>query len=272
MRVVAATNVDLYEAVKAGKFREDLYYRLNTVPIFVPPLRDRGNDILLIFRKFAVDFSDKYKVKPISLDAAAQQLLLKFRFPGNIRQLKNIVEQVSVLEVDRDVNAETLKKYIPINEGSNLPELYKKPDESKGYYEREILYNVLFDMKKDMTDLKKLVFQLMDGENHSPSILKDHSELFEGISSEATPPAVVPATPIVVSDSNETDTYDISNIEDISHEPEQESLSLEEKEKELIIKALKKNNNKRKYAALDLGISERTLYRKIKQYDLEGKQ
>jgi transcriptional regulator with PAS, ATPase and Fis domain len=269
VRVVTATNVDLFESVKRGTFREDLYYRLNTVPIFVPPLRDRNGDILLLFKKFAVDFADKYKVKPVSLDPTAQQLILKFRFPGNIRQLKNIVEQISVLELERGITPETLQKYIPRGEENSLPELYKGKGEEKTYYEREILYNVLFDMKKDMNDLKGLVHKILSGDSEAASVLSEHEGLFKEIREQDQ--RIQDETPVVLEkELNLTSPYDISKIEDISHEPENESLSLEEKEKEMIIKALKKNNNKRKYAAMDLGISERTLYRKIKHYDLES--
>ena len=269
VRVVTATNVDLFDSVKKGDFREDLYYRLNTVPIFVPPLRDRENDILLLFRKFAVDFSEKYKVKPVSLDPTAQQLVLKYRFPGNIRQLKNIVEQISVLEVDREITPEMLQKYIPQGESSSLPELYQSRKEDKSYYEREILYNVLFDMKKDMNDLKGLVHKIISKDDEAARVLSEHEGLFKEI--EVPRPNQEPETPVIVEKQPEpTPTYDITKIEDIPHEPENESLSLEEKERELIIKALKKNNNKRKYAAQDLGISERTLYRKIKHYDLDA--
>ncbi len=270
VRVVTATNVDLFDSVKRGEFREDLYYRLNTVPIFVPPLRDRDNDILLLFRKFASDFADKYKVKPVALDPTAQQLLLKYRFPGNIRQLKNIVEQISVLEVDREIGPEKLQKYIPQAEGSSLPELYQPKREDKSYYEREILYNVLFDMKKDMNDLKGLVHKILSGgDKESARVLSEHEGLFKEM--ELTRPEQEPQRPVIVEEEPEqTTTYDISGIEDIPHEQENESLSLEEKEKEMIIKALQKNNNKRKYAAKDLGISERTLYRKIKHYDLDA--
>ncbi len=268
VRVVTATNVDLMESVRKGKFREDLYYRLNTVPIFVPPLRDRGEDILLLFRKFAVDFSEKYKVKPVTLDPLSQQLILKYRFPGNIRQLKNIVEQISVLEVDREIIPEVLQKYIPKGESNSLPELYRPGSDGNSIQEREILYNVLFDMKKDMNDLKSLVHKIISKDDEAATVLSEHEGLFKEVDFDE--PSQSPA-PFVVEKQNEpTPTYDLSKIEDIPHEAENESLSLEEKEKELIIKALKKNNNKRKYAAKDLGISERTLYRKIKHYDLES--
>jgi transcriptional regulator with PAS, ATPase and Fis domain len=283
VRVVAASNVDLMKAVEKGKFREDLYYRLSTVPIYVPPLRERGTDVELLFRKFASDFSETYRVKPISLTPDAVDLLLKFRFPGNIRQLKNLVEQISVLSTDnRLITGEKLASYLP-NQGSNLPAIYKSESgEKDNFSERDILYKVLFDMKKDMNDLKKLVHDVVQTEGQDKQILEQHKSLFDSIDvNEAalTPKEEEPyvlevatpthTTPHAVSHTKEGNTD--PNIQDITHEAEvEESLSIEKKEKELIIKALMKNNNKRKYAARDLGISERTLYRKIKQYELEG--
>ncbi|MFN6944753.1 MAG: sigma-54 interaction domain-containing protein [Cytophagaceae bacterium] len=276
VRVVAATNVNLYDAVQKKKFREDLYYRLNTVPIYVPALRERGQDVLLLFRKFATDFADKYKVSPIKLTEEAQQELLKFRFPGNIRQLKNLAEQISVLETDREIDKETLLKYLPGN--SSLPALYRE-EVKEDFSEREILYKILFDMKKDMNELKKLVLDMIQGDKVDTSVLKEHESLFHNIhqeeeyhgqdlrsSSSYLLPAKDKQEPVVIK--NKHINHD--RIEDIIHEEdEDESLSLEDKEKEMIIKALKKNRNKRKYAAQDLGISERTLYRKIKQYQID---
>lgn len=274
VRVIAATNVNLFEAVQRGKFREDLYYRLNTVPIFVPPLRDRGNDIDLLFRKFASDFSEKYHTKPIKLTDEAKSVWLKYRFPGNIRQLKNLTDQMSTLEMDREINLSTLRKYLPAATAS-LPAL-RNQEGSGGdsFSERELLYKVLFDMKKDMTELKKLVFESLQHESYGRGIIKEHEDLFDNIDTESIPtPAERPAQFYLESKDVSTpldDSYEDSKTEDVAHVVEEESLSLEDKEKELIIKALKKNNNKRKYAAQDLGISERTLYRKIKQYDLEN--
>ena len=271
VRVVAATNVNLYENVQRGKFREDLYYRLNTVPIFVPPLRERGNDIELIFRKFASDFADKYKVQPIKLHEDAKEVLLKFRFPGNIRQLKNLVEQISVLETNREISRETLEKYLPSTQ--NLPVLINEKRSATGddFTERDILYKILFDMKKDVNELKKLVLNLLQSGTHDSDVLQDHKDLFgdvsDGISVTQEPaknPYLLPSK-----ESKEPIIIHHDKIEDISHETEEESLSLEDKEREMIMKALKKNHNKRKYAAQDLGISERTLYRKIKQYEIE---
>lgn len=274
VRVVAATNVNLYEAVQRGKFREDLYYRLNTVPIQVPPLRDRGTDVELIFRKFAGDFADKYKVQPIKLAEEAKETLLKFRFPGNIRQLKNIVEQISVLETNREISKDTLSKYLP--ETHNLPALYSG-ETPKGsgdsFSERDILYKILFDMKKDVNELKKLVLNLLQGNHFGTQMIKDHKDLFDEVNdNEVTIRHEETVTPpsYLLKAKEKPEPYIIHpKIEDIIHETEEESLSLEDKEKEMIQKALKRNNNKRKYAAQDLGISERTLYRKIKQYAIE---
>lgn len=265
VRVVAATNVNLMRKVEEGKFREDLYYRLSTVPIFVPPLRDRGKDAELLFRKFATDFAEKYKVKPISLTEDAKEVLLKYRFPGNIRQLKNLVEQISVLSTDdKDVSAERLRQYLP--QETSLPTLYRNgstPPDS--FSERDILYKVLFDMKKDMVDLKKIV---LDNLGHQGNLMKEHPGLFEGIDTpvQTGEPVMLNYNPAV---STHADPEPVEEVQDISHETEEDSLSIEKKEKELIQRALQKNNNKRKYAARDLGISERTLYRKIKQYDLD---
>jgi transcriptional regulator with PAS, ATPase and Fis domain len=272
-RLVAATNRDLHEMVKKGDFRQDLYYRLNTVPIYVPALRERGSDIELLFRKFAVDFAEKYKVQPLTLTEDAKVSLTKYRFPGNIRQLKNLVEQMSVLEIKREINNETVLKYLP-TESSYLPALYRQqPEHEKsGMSERELLYKILFDMRKDVNDLKKLVHGLLnDDVVESSSISERNQDIFSSTPPEKEPASSkdLPSSPYILDTSRKT-TYDFDNIEDITHETEgDESLSIEAKEKELIIKALRKNNNKRKYAAKDLGISERTLYRKIKQFEID---
>ncbi len=274
VRVIAATNVNLLEAVNKGKFREDLYYRLSTVPIYVPALRERGDDIVLLFKKFAYDFSENYKTEPIKLAEDAKEYLKSHRFPGNIRQLKNLVEQISVLSIEREVNLEQLQTYLP-RTGSNLPALVDKEDSKDNFTERDILYKVLFDMKSDMAELKKLVFKMLDGDDNEKEILEDHKSLFKNIDSshaqldEYGDSESQNEEPTLVISSNQ-DEFD-TDVEDITHEMEiEDSLSLEKKEKELIIRALRKNNNKRKYAAEDLGISERTLYRKIKQYELEN--
>jgi transcriptional regulator with PAS, ATPase and Fis domain len=266
VRVVAATNVNLMKNVEEGKFREDLYYRLSTVPIYVPPLRERGKDIELLFRKFATDFAEKYRVKPISLSDEARDILLKYRFPGNIRQLKNLVEQISVLSADnKEIDGITLQQYLP--KETSLPTLYRTAGGDKdGLSERDILYKVLFDMKKDFNDLKKLVL-----DNYANpaggQVMRDHP-LFNDVKAgheKAQDDTVVLNLPTVAEQQNDH----VEEVHDITHETEDDSLLIEKKEKELIIRALRKNNNKRKYAARDLGISERTLYRKIKQYDLE---
>lgn len=266
VRVVAATNVNLLNKVEQGKFREDLYYRLNTVPIFVPPLRERGNDTELLFRKFATDFAEKYKVKPITLTPDAKEVLLKYRFPGNIRQLKNLVEQISVLSPDRkEINGGDLAYYIP--KESTLPALYNQ-NSSEGISERDILYKVLFDMKKDMNDLKKMVLDALANPSQAAQLIKENANLFESVRLEEKQPndVVLNISPVRPS----TNGPEVAEeVQDITHEAEDDSLSIEKKERELILRALRKNNNKRKYAARDLGISERTLYRKIKEYELE---
>lgn len=270
VRVVAATNVNLMKNVEEGKFREDLYYRLSTVPIYVPPLRERGRDIELLFRKFATDFADKYRVKPITLTEEAKEVLIRYRFPGNIRQLKNLVEQISVLSTEeKEIDAEHLQKYLP--KESNLPALYRGAiPEKDNLSERDILYKVLFEMKKDVTDLKKIVLDILNGQPDKGKMVKEHADLFEDLHRE---PSSLAHDHLVLNlptpSSGSSDEEVVEDIHDIAHETEDDSLSIEKKEKELIIRALRKNNNKRKYAARDLGISERTLYRKIKQYELE---
>ncbi|MCP4460179.1 MAG: sigma-54-dependent Fis family transcriptional regulator, partial [Cytophagales bacterium] len=269
VRVIAASNVNVLDAVDKGKFREDLYYRLNTVPIYVPALRERGGDTLLLFRKFASDISETYRNQVLSLTEDARQVLLSYRFPGNIRQLKNLVQQISVLEMDRVITAQRLKHYLPSDR--NLPAIINQDNSPDNFSERDILYKVLFDMKKDMSDMKGLVLEILKNDSSGTEILREHSHLFEDekplpeLPSNITSP--IEKAPLYIDTPQEPNgDYEIE-VEDISHEDEDESLSLEKKEKEMIIKALKKNKNKRKYAALDLGISERTLYRKIKQYE-----
>ncbi len=277
VRVITATNVNLLKAVEKGRFREDLYYRLNTVPIYVPPLRERGEDVVLLFRKFTGDFSEKYHVKPISLDSDAQAMLIRYGFPGNIRQLKNIAEQISLLEENREVNAQTLAKYLPAD-ASRLPMALGSG--SKGdqhdFSERDLLYKVLFEMKKDMNDLKKLVLESFQNGGMNSSIMQKHQGLFEDLDAGFSQKENLDSGnsfPLVLESqknpSISNDEYEENAIEDIIHEEDDNSLSLEKKEKEMILKALRKHNNKRKYAAGDLGISERTLYRKIKEYEIE---
>ncbi len=289
VRVIAATNVDLMKAVERGKFRQDLYFRLNTVPISIPPLRDRGNDILLLFRKFASDLAEKNFAKPINLEEDAKKLLLKFRFPGNIRQLKNIASQISVLEVDnKDITAEVLMKYLPQNQINTLPMVLGE-SRDEGLSEREgILFKAMFDVKKDIAELKKLVLSILQGETSGKTMIQQNKHLFNGVEEDFFAPANTysnssfnnsnnnnqqAASFLLNSAQNEkedSEEFEYAKVEDISHSVmEEDTFSLEKQEKEMIIRALKKNNDKRKNAAQDLGISERTLYRKIKQYGLE---
>jgi transcriptional regulator with PAS, ATPase and Fis domain len=263
VRVIAATNVNLPEAIEAGKFREDLFYRLNTVPIIVTPLRERADDINLLFRKFARDFAEKYRMPPIVLDDQARALLVNYRWPGNVRQLKNITEQISIIEKERDITAEILRNYLPADSSKNLPALFSKTSENAFSNEREILYKVLFDMKRDMTELKKLVLDIM--ENKESPITGEHAQIFRNLYDDDSGSYVSkePAKHIHI------ESVEKENIQD-TEEFVEESLSLEDKEIELIKKALDKNKGKRKYAAQELGISERTLYRKIKEYDIKG--
>lgn len=273
VRIVAATNVNMFEAIKKGQFREDLYYRLSTVEILLPPLRDRQEDIHLLFRKFAADFALKYKMPTIKLDEQAIQILLNYRWNGNIRQLRNIAEQVSVLEHNRMVDAVTLQGYLP-NIGNNLPAVINSTKSDSDFSnEREILYKVLFDMKADLNDVKKLTMELMRSGN-SQQVQKENEDLINKIYSsddEVDIPEPQQDTVEVLripqesksSYKDDTETYDY--IQDIT---EEETLSIHEKELELIKKSLERNQGKRKLAAKELGISERTLYRKIKQFDL----
>ncbi len=275
VRIVAATNLNMYEAINKDKFREDLYYRLSTVEIVLPPLRDRKDDIHLLFRKFASDFALKYKMPTIRLDDQAIEALIDYRWSGNIRQLRNVAEQISVLESSRMIDVLTLKTYLP-NMGDNLPMVQQKNKNHSDFStEREILYKVLFDMKSDLNDLKKLTMELMQNENHS-DVQKNNEGLIQKIynKEDALEPEIesefltLPTKQReenaveIVKDTEEKFTY-IDAIEE-----EEETLSLHDKELELIKKSLERHKGKRKLAADELGISERTLYRKIKQYDL----
>ena len=272
VRIVAATNVNLFDAIEKGKFREDLYYRLSTVDILLPPLRDRKDDIHLLFRKFAADFAHKYKMPPLKLDENAVHVLQKFRWSGNIRQLRNVAEQISVLETNRDINAQTLLSYLP-SEGSNLPSVIKdKKAESDFSTERDILYKVLFDMKSDLHDLKKLTLELMKSgaskaQDINPSLIQKiygSKENDSEIDFEEEPRTAL------ISSTNKEEQYQENEENYLFAETieEEEVLRLEQKEIEMIKKSLEKNKGKRKAAADELGISERTLYRKIKQFDL----
>jgi len=246
VRVIAATNVNLMQNVAEGKFREDLYYRLSTVPIFVPPLRERGRDAELLFRKFATDFADKYKVKPITLTDEAKEGLLEYRFPGNIRQLKNLVEQMSVLSTDqKEIDSETLRRYLP--KENSLPALYKSPglDKDNGMSERDILYKVLFDMKKDVTDLKKIVLELLNNNGGGVGhMIKENPGLFDGINPEeaiATNGGSNGAVVLNIPANKPAHDEEVEEVHDITHEAQDEdSLSIEKNEKELILRALEK--------------------------------
>jgi len=271
VRIVAATNVNMQKAIAKHKFREDLYYRLSTIEINLPPLRERKGDINLLFRKFAVDFAKKYKMPTVRLDEKAQQLLSSYSFPGNIRQLRNIAEQISVVEENRLITAVTLSNYLPSSDlgSSGVPAIIEGNSSQNDFAtERDIMYKILFDMRNDINDLKKLTMDMLQSDDVA-EVAHDNQQLIQKIYSPSheTPStdAVVPVTtPSVISNNNEDHSYDY--IEDI--EEEKEPLSLQEKEIEMIRKSLDKNRGKRKLAAQELGISERTLYRKIKQYNL----
>ena len=262
VRIVAATNVNLVQAVQEGKFREDLYYRLNTVPIQVPPLRERNEDIILLFRKFASDCAEKYRMPAVRLEEDARQLLLSYRWPGNVRELKNVTERISVIEEKREITADILRLYLPNVLVEKLPVLMKTEQEQKQFNnEREILYQVLFDMRKDVNELKKLVHEIMNGQIPMSSDMHDLSTSVGNLSHLTTPTTFSQPIQAPV----HTIHSPIQDAEDV----EEESLSLEEVEKDMIRKALERHNGRRKNAAADLKISERTLYRKIKEYNLE---
>jgi len=278
---VAATNVNLERAIKEGKFREDLYYRLNSVPIKIPPLRERVEDIYLLFRKFAADFADRYRMPAVKLDQDAREMLERYRWPGNIRQLKNITEQISIIEQKRVLTAAELEKYLPFHSGENLPALVGSNEQHLGSSdfanEREILYKVLFDMKRDMNDLKKLVLEILQ-HGHEVGLKGENAEiiqnLYHGVAQDLNTAQLIKNRSVVHFNQNTPNNHpgqhsEHHNIED-TEEFVEESLSLEEKEVELIKKALEKHGGKRKQAAKELGISERTLYRKIKEHNIEG--
>jgi transcriptional regulator with PAS, ATPase and Fis domain len=261
VRIVAATNLNMQLAIEKEKFREDLYYRLSTIEINLPPLRERKEDIHLLFRKFASDFAQKYRMPTIRLDDNATNLLLNYRFPGNIRQLRNIAEQISVVEETRLVTAEKITQYLPNNKG-NLPALVGASSKSDFSTERDIMYKVLFDMRNDINDLKKLTLDLMQSGN-TEKVQEENHQLIEKIYQEKKPEHYPVEVVNLPQHHDSKNNYDF--VEDIE---ESENLSLQEKEIEMIKRSLEKNKNKRKLAAKELGISERTLYRKIKQYDL----
>jgi DNA-binding NtrC family response regulator len=267
VRVIAASNVDVTRAIDNGKFREDLFYRLNTVPIRVPSLRERGEDIILLFRKFAVDFAEKYRMPSIRIDQDAKNILLNYSWPGNVRQLKNITEQISIIENEREIRSAILKTYIPDYDGIKLPAVIKREEDKSFSSEREILYKILFDMKSDMNDLKKLVYDLIQHGEADVAFDETNSRAIKNLFREAKTEGSVPGM-------TEPSSADFSsrqgrdNIQD-TEEIVEESLSLSDKEVEMIKKALEKFSGKRKLAAHELGISERTLYRKIKEYGIE---
>ena len=268
VRVIAATNKELMSLVQAGKFREDLYYRLSTVPIRVPSLHDRAEDIPLLFRKFAADFADKYKTAPVQLDDEAKQLLINYPWPGNVRELKNIAEQISVLSTNKQISAKDLNKFLQPYSSNRLPMLLHPATAATQDFsnEREILYKLFFDMKKDVTELKKMFLEILQNPNmvtQSQNFINELKELkgHELLQPSLVQPVLQPSQPVQVAIGSHNEIHD--------HEEVEESLNIMDKEKELIIKALKKHKSKRKDAALDLGISERTLYRKLKEYDIE---
>lgn len=261
VRIVAATNVDMEQAIHKNQFREDLFYRLNTVQVTLPPLRDRKNDTHLIFRKFAMDFAEKYHMPSIRLTEDAINLISSYQWPGNIRQLRNITEQISVVEESRMIDEKTLKNYLPKNNGKSLPVLYKEGNNSENdFTEREILYKVLFEMKKDVSDLKKLTQKIMNGEvNYNEANTELINKVYEYDDMLESQTVLIPSQSGSISDPKPIQAQEIET---------QESLSLQDKEIEMIKSALDKYRGKRKGAAEELGISERTLYRKIKQYNL----
>ncbi|HEX7904208.1 MAG TPA: sigma-54 dependent transcriptional regulator [Chitinophagaceae bacterium] len=271
VRIIAATNKDLLQLVEVGRFRQDLYYRLSTVPIRVPALHDRPEDIHILFRKFAADFADKYKTSPVQLDDEAKQLLINYPWPGNVRELKNIAEQISVLSQNKNITVKELGKFLQPYSSNRMPVLASSHSATHDFSnEREILYKLFFDMKKDVTELKKMFVEILQHPNmanqgqHFINELKEADSYRIKSNDSLQPafsqqPALQTSQPVIMNNNN--DIHDHVEVE--------ESLNIMDKEKELIIKALKKHRSKRKDAALDLGISERTLYRKLKEYDIE---
>lgn len=262
VRVVAATNVNIPEAIAKGEFRQDLFYRLNTVPIMIPPLRERKEDILMLFKKFADDFAEKYRMPPLQLTDEAVQLLEAYRWPGNIRQLKNVTEQISIIEKEKNINAQTLKMYLPTDNSNALPVLYKGQDEKEKLSERDILYKVLFDMKKDILDLRKTMAEIItakgvkdDFEHSNNQLIRQYTDDLDEFENEHLPEIQIQQL------DTDRSSFQPSEVVD-------EDLSLEKIEIDMIKRALEKYKGKRKSAAQELGISERTLYRKIKEYNI----
>ena len=271
VRIIAATNENVQKAIQKGKFREDLFYRLSTVPISLEPLRERKNDIHLLFRKFSADFAEKYRMPGIRLNQKSVNILEKYSWPGNIRQLKNVAEQISVIEKSREINELILSKYLPdVDSSRNLPMVIDGKKESDNFSERDILYKVLFEMKQDVTEMKRVIVDLLNNNNLSNNEktalitkLSDSSKFKEDVKLDEQPNNTVSLQEDNIRE--EAPSYNISFQESVEIE---ESLSLEEREKELIQKALKKHNGRRKNASKELGISERTLYRKIKEFEI----
>lgn len=267
VRVVAATNVNMVEAVASGKFREDLYYRLNSVPIYVPSLRERKEDVYLLFRRFSADFAERYRMPVLQLDDSARELLSNYRWPGNVRQLKNITEQISIIEKSRLISSEILSKYLPVPNESRLPVLFREQGLSDEAGIRDLLYRVLFDMRKDITELKKLVNEIIHHGGVSDQIFKEHGKLIRNLSVDDESEILRPLANTL--DEPEEEFVEVFSEGFQEHEVIEESLSLQDKELEIIKRALIKHRGKRKAAANELGISERTLYRKIKEYAIE---
>jgi DNA-binding NtrC family response regulator len=279
VRVIAATNRELLEFTQKGRFREDLYYRLSTVPIRVPSLRDRKEDILLLFRKFVVDFSERYKTIPVQLDEEAKQLLITHGWQGNVRELKNIAEQISVLSTNPQVNGSELRKFLPEKNGNRLPVLANQPGATAEFNnEREILYKLFFDMKKDVTELKKMFLEILQNPSLAGSAASfTRDSLLNDFHANNELPVASSNNMNSAANNNLPTNYINNNQQPVilgednihQHEEIEESLNIMDKEKELIVKALKKHKGKRRDASLDLGISERTLYRKLKEYDID---
>ncbi len=278
VRVIAATNRELLEFTQKGRFREDLYYRLSTVPIRVPSLRDRPEDILLLFRKFVVDFAERYKTSPVQLDDEAKNLLINHNWQGNVRELKNIAEQISVLSTNNTVNGNEMRRFLPANSVNRLPMLAAQQGATGEFAnEREILYKLFFDMKKDVTELKKMFLEILQNPSLAgnaanftrDSLINDFHGNGDGQNNISAPSIAQPANnqPSFLPTGSQPVILHDNDIH--QHEEVEESLNIMDKEKELIVKALKKHKGKRRDASLDLGISERTLYRKLKEYDID---
>lgn len=270
VRIVAATNVNLDRAITDGRFREDLFYRLSTVPIKVPPLRERGEDAALLFRKFATDFAEKYRMPAIQLTEEAKRVLVNYRWPGNVRQLKNVTEQISIIETDREVTADMLRRYLPQQEqGQRLPALFGAKDFGQGFEgEREFLYKMLYNLNNEVTELKQVVKKLMAGEQVTVAAETPHTPYYAPATS-STDTAIPIIQHPTAGGRQAASLHNDDNIQDTEAVEEAEAMSLDEVEKEMIKKALERNRGRRRAAAKELNISERTLYRKIKLYDLE---